>query len=101
MGNLVVLRTGSSAFTTSLRTRYVAPLRTGRPYTCRAGLRTEASEGGLLHASATVEDEAGRIMATATAGYQPFSLDDAREQFGLTAADAALLARTLRPTIPS
>ncbi|EFL28105.1 putative thioesterase family protein [Streptomyces himastatinicus ATCC 53653] len=69
MGNLVVLRLGVPALTTSMRMRYLGVVSVGHRYRCTA----EATEGagGLLTARAEVLDEHGTPVATATAHYQP------------------------------
>jgi acyl-coenzyme A thioesterase PaaI-like protein len=96
MGNLLVLRRGVSAFTVSMRMRYVAPLLVGRLYTCVARLRENA--GGpaeLLPAAAEVLDEHGTICATATATYQPFTLEQARQQLALDDHEIETLSAAL------
>jgi acyl-coenzyme A thioesterase PaaI-like protein len=72
MGNLVVLRLGFPALTTSMRMRYLGVVAVGHRYRCVAEA-TEATEGtnGLITARAEVLDEHGAPVATATAHYQP------------------------------
>ena len=99
MGNLIVLRHGRSAFTVSMRQRFVFPLVVDRPYTCVARLDRETEGNRLYQASAEVLDADGAVCAMATATYQPFVLDDALRQLKLgtpeaTALSAALSART-------
>jgi hypothetical protein len=76
-----------------MRTRYVAPLLVGQPYVCVARLRESTAE--LFHTSAEITDEAGAVMVTATASYQPFTLRHAQHQLGLGDRDTALLADAL------
>lgn len=93
MGNLIVLVERQSAFTVSMRLRYVAPLLVDQSYLCVARLRESTT--GLLHTSAEITDEAGAVMVTATASYQPFTLQHARQQLGLDDQHTALLADAL------
>jgi acyl-coenzyme A thioesterase PaaI-like protein len=100
MGNLIVLRHGRSAFTVSMRQRFVFPLVVGRTYTCVARLDRETEGNRLYQASAEVLDADGAVCAMATATYQPFVLEDALRQLKLgipeaTALSAALSARAL------
>lgn len=74
MGNLVVLTHGRSAYTTSLRMRYLAPLLVDVDYTCVATGRSAAA--GLYQTSAEIRDTGEAVMAVATASYRPF--DDPR-----------------------
>ncbi|MFI0816129.1 PaaI family thioesterase [Streptomyces sp. NPDC021098] len=69
MGNLVVLRLGVPALTTSMRMRYLGVVAVGHRYRCVA----EAAEAtnGLITARADVLDEHGTPVATATAHYRP------------------------------
>ncbi|MFD7500875.1 PaaI family thioesterase [Streptomyces sp. NPDC059850] len=69
MGNLVVLRLGGPALTTSMRMRYLGVVAVGRRYRCTAEA-TDATNG-LITARADVLDEHGAPVATATAHYQP------------------------------
>ncbi|KAA9151248.1 PaaI family thioesterase [Amycolatopsis acidicola] len=68
MGNLIVLRLGVPALTTSMRTRYVGVVRVGQPYRCVARAVTG---GELVRASAEILDAHGEIVGTATATYKP------------------------------
>lgn len=94
MGNLIVLDRGVSAFTTSMRTRYLQPLLVGRPYTCVAALRPEAA-GDLIHATADIEDEAGVLVAGASAVYQPFAVEHVRDRLALSDDDASAVRGAL------
>ncbi|MTD58239.1 PaaI family thioesterase [Amycolatopsis pithecellobii] len=66
MGNLVVLRLGVAALTTSMRTRYVGVVRIGTRYRCVA--HAQFTEG-LVRASAEVLDPDGALVGAATANY--------------------------------
>jgi len=68
MGNLIVMRLGVPALTTSMRMRYVGVVRVGGRYRCvaRADFKPE-----LVHATAELLDFAGSVVGTATASYKP------------------------------
>ncbi|WP_236794627.1 PaaI family thioesterase [Amycolatopsis sp. GM8] len=70
MGNLVVMRLGVPAVTTSMRTRYVGVVRVGALHRCVA--RAEFGDG-LVRTSAEVLDPDGVVLGTATATYRPRS----------------------------
>jgi acyl-coenzyme A thioesterase PaaI-like protein len=98
MGNLIVLRHGQSAFTVSLRQRFITPLATGHAYTCVARLDHDTDGRRLYQASADVLDETGAICALATATYQPFVLEEALSQLTLGDREAAALSAALSAT---
>ena len=91
MGNLLVLRTGVTHFTVTLRTRFLAPLAVGTAYRCVATVRSETGAGGQRQAAAEVLDETGRTVASATGTYQPASAEAVRQHFTLSDADRQLL----------
>lgn len=95
MGNLLVLRTGVSVFTTSLRTRFVGPLAVGTDYRCVA--RTEAVPGapGPYQASADILDPEGRTLVFASGSYQPVTAEQARARMDLTDREALLVEQAL------
>ncbi|MEV0621411.1 hotdog fold domain-containing protein [Nonomuraea sp. NPDC050404] len=93
MGNLIVLERRTAAFTVSLRTRFLAPLHVDHEYTCVARLR--GGEGELIQAEADVLGADGAVHATASAGYRPFSLHDARTALTLADDELDLLTRRL------
>lgn len=67
MGNLIVLRCGVPALTTTLRNRYLGVVSVGRTYRCVA----RATFGGeLVPAEAEILDARGQVVATATATYK-------------------------------
>ncbi|MEU5695115.1 PaaI family thioesterase [Actinosynnema sp. NPDC020468] len=76
MGNLVVLRLGVPALTTSMRMRYVGVVTVGGRYRCVARATTPPT--GLITSTAEVLDEHGAVMATATASYQRQGEPDVR-----------------------
>ncbi|MGF7234545.1 MAG: PaaI family thioesterase [Frankia sp.] len=112
MGNLIVLRTHLTAFTTSMKVRYISPLLVGTTYDCIARLRrptaTPTTRPGTangptstngpvteIQAAAEIVGPDGATMATATAGYRLTALDDARRHLVLADADADRLAATM------
>lgn len=100
MGNLIVLRHGRSAFTVSMRQRFVFPLVVGRSYTCVAQLDREAEGHRLYQASAEVLDADGAVCAMATATYQQFVLEEALGQLRLGAPEAAALSAAMSARVP-
>lgn len=100
MGNLIVLRHGRSAFTVSMRQRFITPLAVGHAYTCVARLDHDTDGRRLYRASADVLDEAGTVCAMATATYQPFVLEDALRQLTLGDHEVAALSAALSATAP-
>ncbi len=99
MGNLIVLQTGLTAFTTVMKVRYVSPMFVGRTYDCIARMRPpregQQAGTGLTHAASEILDLDGATMATATASYRLVSLDEARQRFTLADSDADRLRDAL------
>ncbi len=95
MGNLLVLRTGFSVLTTSLRTRYVAPLAIGTAYRAVATTGVSPGDQGPFQAHAQIFDPDGEAIVFATGGYQPMSPEQARSRMDMSDADAALIERAL------
>ena len=75
MGNLILLRTGRWALTTSMRLRYISPLIVGDEYTCVATV-VDSVAGDLCRVSSEILDRAGEAMATATATYRPVDIEE-------------------------
>ncbi len=100
MGNLIVLRHRATAFTVSMRQRFVSPLAVDRPYVCVARLDQDTDGHRLYHASADVLDADGAVCAMATATYQPFVLGDVRARLTLSEQEAAPLSTALSVTAP-
>jgi acyl-coenzyme A thioesterase PaaI-like protein len=98
MGNLIVLRHGESAFTVSVRQRFISPLAVGRPYVCVARLDRDTDGSRLYRASADILDADGVVCAMATATYQPFGLADVRAKLTVSEEEAATLAAALAVT---
>jgi acyl-coenzyme A thioesterase PaaI-like protein len=95
MGNLLVLRTGVTHFTVTLRTRFLTPLAVGVPYRCVATVRPEPGAAGQRQATAEVLDGGGAIVASASGTYQPASADASRQHLALSEADRRLLDEAL------
>lgn len=91
MGNLLVLRTGVTHFTVTLRTRFLTPLAVGAAYRCVAELRPEPGPAGQRQATAEVLDETGSTVAAASGTYQPASADASRRHLALSETDRRLL----------
>jgi acyl-coenzyme A thioesterase PaaI-like protein len=100
MGNLIVLRHGRSAFTVSMRQRFIFPLVVDRSYTCMARLDHEMEGNRVYQASAEVLDDDGTVCAMATATYQTFALADALRQLNLGAPEAAALSAAMSARVP-
>jgi acyl-coenzyme A thioesterase PaaI-like protein len=102
MGNLLVLRTGVTHFTVTLRTRFLTPLAVGAAYRCVATARPEPGAAGQRQAAAEVLDDAGSTVASATGTYQPASAEHSRQHLVLSDADRRLLedAMPAVPTVP-
>ena len=100
MGNLIVLRHRVSAFTVSMRQRFISPLIVGRPYACVARLDKDTDGRRLYHASADILDDVGAVCAMATATYQPFLLADVQARLPLDEQETAALAAALSVAAP-
>jgi uncharacterized protein (TIGR00369 family) len=90
MGDLIALDRGLLAFSVTLRTKFLRPLRTGLPY--RAVARITREGGGLLHTEADVLSPDGEAHVMATASYQPISSPQAEGHLELGSADRDRLA---------
>jgi acyl-coenzyme A thioesterase PaaI-like protein len=95
MGNLIVLRHGTSAFTVSMRQRFISPLAVGEPYVCVARVDRDTDGHRLYHASADILDGDGTVCAMATATYQPFALADQRGRVAVSEQEVAALSAAL------
>lgn len=94
MGNLLVLRTGLSVFTVSLRIRYVAPLTVGTAYRCVASTTAAAGDPGPYQATADILDARGQTVVFAGGSYQPITAEQARTHMTLADHDAHLVEGT-------
>jgi acyl-coenzyme A thioesterase PaaI-like protein len=95
MGNLLVLRTGFSVFTVSLRTRYVVPLSVGASYRCVATTAASAGTTGLCQANAQILDSEGSPVVFATGTYRPVTAEQARSRMELSDREAELIEQAL------
>jgi hypothetical protein len=92
---LLVLRTGYSVFTTSMRMRYVSPMFVDTDYRCVASTTVTMGQPGPYSAQAEILDLAGNALVYASASYQPMSAADARQRMSITDADADHIEREL------
>lgn len=90
MGDAIALRYGALAFSQTLRTKYLEPVRVGRRYRCVA--RVSRPERGPFKAEADLVDAAGATVVMATATFQHIRADQARDQMGLDEAEMTRLA---------
>jgi acyl-coenzyme A thioesterase PaaI-like protein len=90
MGDLLALRYGMLAFSVSLRTRMLLPLRVGEPYLTVA--RITGSGSGLVRTEADISGADGELHAMANAAYQPIRSDQARLLMGLDDTEHARLS---------
>ena len=99
MGNLIVLRHGRSAFTVSMRQRFVSPLQTGRRYSCVARISDisdmSVAERRTYPVTAEVLDDDGVVCATAAASYRPFTLESVQDRLHLSGTEVAALTAAL------
>jgi acyl-coenzyme A thioesterase PaaI-like protein len=95
MGNLLVLRTGFSVFTVSLRTRYVVPLLVGASYRCVATTAASAGTTDLCQAHAQIIDSEERPVVFATGTYRPVTAEQARSRMELSDREAELIEQAL------
>ncbi|MFC7304196.1 PaaI family thioesterase [Streptomyces monticola] len=95
MGNLVVLKHGTPAFTVGLRTRFFTPLAVDRAYEAVAKLRTDTGDAHLAHATAEVTGPGGDLVASASASYRCVPMDQARQYLLLGEEEAAALTARL------
>ena len=91
MGNLLVLRTGVSHFTVTLRTRFLTPLAVGAAYRCVATAQPEPGAAGLRQAIAEVLDDRGDVVASASGTYQPVSVSSLRQHLARSDPGRSLL----------
>jgi acyl-coenzyme A thioesterase PaaI-like protein len=89
MGDAIALRYGALAFSQTLRTKYLEPVRVGRHYRCIA--RVTRLGDGPFKAEADLVDAEGAVVVMASATFQHIRADQAREQMGLDEAEMARL----------
>lgn len=89
MGNLIALDHGTLAFSVTLRTRFLMPLRVSYPY--RATARIVRYGGGLVHTQSDISDPSGETHVMADASYRPIRSTQARVLMGLRDGDLTRL----------
>jgi acyl-coenzyme A thioesterase PaaI-like protein len=85
MGDLIALDYGLLAFSVTLRTKMLLPLRVGARY--RTAARITKAGGGLLYAEADVTGPDGEMHVMASAAYQPIRSEQAVSVMGLSEAE--------------
>jgi uncharacterized protein (TIGR00369 family) len=85
MGGLLALDRGMLAFATTLRTRFLKPVRVGEPYVAEARVAKEGA--GVVMTEADVSAKDGEVHVMAAATYQPIRSDQARGFMGLDGDD--------------
>ncbi len=90
MGDLIALDRGMLAFSVTLRTKFLRPMRTGTHY--RAVARIIREGKGVVHAEADVLGPDGSPHVMASSAYQPISSVQAEDHMGLVGADRDRLA---------
>jgi len=90
MGDLIAVRYGMLAFSVSLRTRMLLPLRVGEPYVTTA--RITGSGAGVLRAEADTASADGEVHVMANGVFQPIRSDQARLLMGLDEAEQGRLS---------
>jgi uncharacterized protein (TIGR00369 family) len=87
MGSLIALDRGLLAFSATLRTKFLEPLRVGQPYRAMAAISSTGN--GVLHTEADVLSAEGRTVLMANGSYRPISSTQAKVHMGLAADDHA------------
>ncbi|MFF1871472.1 PaaI family thioesterase [Streptomyces sp. CB03911] len=90
MGDLVALDRGFLAFSVTLRTKFLRPLRTNTTYRAIAAITREGN--GVIHTEADVQHLDGTPHVMASSAYQPISSEQAEGHMGLVGADRDRLA---------
>lgn len=82
MGDLIAIDHGLLAFSVTLRTKMLIPLRVGVPY--RASARITRTGNGLLHTEADVTGPTGEVHVMAGGTYRPIRSEQAVSVMGLS-----------------
>jgi uncharacterized protein (TIGR00369 family) len=85
MGNLLALRLGRLALTTNFRVKFLAPIRSGRPY--QAVARVTRGNGTLWQLESEILDEAGEIVAMGNGSYSVMTAEQAAREMAVPEAD--------------
>ncbi|MFC0111225.1 PaaI family thioesterase [Kibdelosporangium aridum] len=81
MGDMIAIEHGLLAFSITLRTTMLLPLRTGTEYLTTA--RVTSTGNGKIRAEADVTGPDGEVHMMASAVYQPIRSEQARELMGI------------------
>jgi acyl-coenzyme A thioesterase PaaI-like protein len=81
MGNMLAVGWGMLAFSVTLRTRMLLPLRVGEPYLTTA--RITGSGHGVVRTEADITSADGEVHVMANAAFQPIRSEQARLLMGL------------------
>lgn len=90
MGDMLALRHGMLAFSASLRTRMLLPLRVGESYVTTA--RITGSGDGVVRTEADISSKDGEVHVMASAVFQPIRSEQARLLMGLDDTEHARLS---------
>jgi acyl-coenzyme A thioesterase PaaI-like protein len=85
MGSLLAVDRGMLAFCTTLRTRFLMPLRVAEPYVAEARITKEGA--GVVMTAADVSGKDGEVHVMAAGTYQPIRSDQAKGIMGLDGDD--------------
>jgi acyl-coenzyme A thioesterase PaaI-like protein len=85
MGDMLAVRYGMLAFSVSLRTRMLLPLRIGEPYLTTA--RITGTGAGVVRTEADITSAGGEVHVMASAAFQPIRSEQARLLMGLDDAE--------------
>jgi acyl-coenzyme A thioesterase PaaI-like protein len=97
MGDLIALDRGFLAFSVTLRTKFLRPLRTHTPYRATARIAREAD--GVVYAEADVSGPDGETHVMANSSYQPISSAQAEGHMQLGPVDRERLSHYFDHTI--
>lgn len=90
MGDMLALLYGMAAFSASLRTRMLLPLRVGEPYLTTA--RITGFGGGVVRTEADITGADGEVHVMASAAFQPIRSEQARLLMDLDDSEHARLS---------
>lgn len=89
MGNALVLCRRRFCFSLSLRTRFVAPLRTGVTYRAEARVDPSSADQKAFRVESQLLDQSGALLVTGTGSYQTIEDEVARREIDANLANAA------------
>jgi len=82
MGNALAICRRRLCFTTGLRTRFIEPLRSGRPYRATASIDRASESSSVYRVDADITDEEGALVVAARGHYQAITRERARANMG-------------------